>query len=65
MGGAVTLLLHRKDPAFWNGAILVAPMCKVIHGDRSTRYTIYCVYITTSYSNSLKLLFIKIVYIVL
>lgn len=35
MGGAVTLLLHRKDPAFWNGAILVAPMCKVIHGDRS------------------------------
>jgi len=29
MGGAVTLLLHKKDPLFWNGAILVAPMCKV------------------------------------
>ncbi|CAL9237308.1 unnamed protein product, partial [Arabidopsis halleri] len=29
MGGAVTLLLHKKDPLFWNGAILVAPMCKI------------------------------------
>lgn len=29
MGGAVSLLLHRKDPSFWNGAVLVAPMCKV------------------------------------
>ena len=29
MGGALTLLLHRKDPAFWDGAVLVAPMCKV------------------------------------
>jgi acylglycerol lipase len=29
MGGAVALLLHRKDPAFWDGAVLVAPMCKV------------------------------------
>ncbi|KAL0672003.1 hypothetical protein Bca4012_034707 [Brassica carinata] len=29
MGGAVTLLLHKKDPSFWNGAILVAPMCKI------------------------------------
>uniref|UniRef100_A0A0A9DGM5 Serine aminopeptidase S33 domain-containing protein n=1 Tax=Arundo donax TaxID=35708 RepID=A0A0A9DGM5_ARUDO len=29
MGGAVALLLHRKDPAFWDGAILVAPMCKI------------------------------------
>jgi acylglycerol lipase len=29
MGGSVALLLHRKDPAFWDGAILVAPMCKV------------------------------------
>lgn len=24
------LLLHKKDPLFWNGAVLVAPMCKVI-----------------------------------
>ncbi|CAA6661787.1 unnamed protein product [Spirodela intermedia] len=29
MGGAVALLLHRKQPTFWNGAILVAPMCKI------------------------------------
>ncbi|XP_057535921.1 caffeoylshikimate esterase-like isoform X2 [Amaranthus tricolor] len=29
MGGAVTLLLHKKDPTFWHGAVLVAPMCKI------------------------------------
>jgi len=29
MGGAVALLLHRKKPEYWDGAILVAPMCKV------------------------------------
>lgn len=29
MGGAVVLKLHRKMPNFWNGAILVAPMCKI------------------------------------
>nr|XP_043621509.1 caffeoylshikimate esterase-like isoform X2 [Erigeron canadensis] len=29
MGGAVSLLVHRKDPTFWHGAILVAPMCKI------------------------------------
>ncbi|KAK4847355.1 hypothetical protein QYF36_000996 [Acer negundo] len=29
MGGAVSLLLHKKDPPFWNGAVLVAPMCKI------------------------------------
>ncbi|CAM0881087.1 unnamed protein product [Alopecurus aequalis] len=29
MGGAVALLLHMKDPAFWDGAVLVAPMCKI------------------------------------
>jgi len=29
MGGAVLLLLHRKKPQFWDGAVLVAPMCKV------------------------------------
>lgn len=31
MGGAVALLTHKKDPTFWHGAILVAPMCKVMH----------------------------------
>ncbi|XAR57330.1 2-acylglycerol O-acyltransferase [Bertholletia excelsa] len=29
MGGAVALLTHRKDPTFWHGAVLVAPMCKI------------------------------------
>ncbi|XP_040384865.1 caffeoylshikimate esterase-like isoform X3 [Oryza brachyantha] len=29
MGGAVVLMLHRKEPTYWDGAILVAPMCKV------------------------------------
>ncbi|XP_030543261.1 caffeoylshikimate esterase-like [Rhodamnia argentea] len=29
MGGAVALLLHKKDPVFWTGAVLVAPMCKI------------------------------------
>lgn len=30
MGGAVALLLHKKKPSFWDGAILAAPMCKVL-----------------------------------
>lgn len=29
MGGAVSLLLHKKDPLFWDGAVFVAPMCKI------------------------------------
>lgn len=29
MGGAVALLAHKKNPYFFHGAILVAPMCKV------------------------------------
>lgn len=29
MGGAVALLVHRKEPMNWNGAVLVAPMCKI------------------------------------
>ncbi|XP_008783602.2 caffeoylshikimate esterase-like isoform X2 [Phoenix dactylifera] len=29
MGGAMVLLLHRREPTYWNGAILVAPMCKI------------------------------------
>ncbi|XP_018675389.2 caffeoylshikimate esterase isoform X1 [Musa acuminata AAA Group] len=29
MGGAVALHLHRKEPTFWDGAVLVAPMCKI------------------------------------
>lgn len=29
MGGAVALLVHKKDPSFWDGSVLVAPMCKI------------------------------------
>ncbi|XP_074307536.1 caffeoylshikimate esterase-like [Silene latifolia] len=29
MGGTVVLLLHRKKPEYWDGAVLVAPMCKI------------------------------------
>uniref|UniRef100_A0A6N2LQP7 Serine aminopeptidase S33 domain-containing protein n=1 Tax=Salix viminalis TaxID=40686 RepID=A0A6N2LQP7_SALVM len=29
LGGAVALLLHRKKPGFWDGTVLVAPMCKI------------------------------------
>eukprot|EP00850_Spirogloea_muscicola_P020028 SM000205S06235 [mRNA] locus=s205:158736:160177:- [translate_table: standard] len=29
MGGAVALLIHRKQAEAWNGAVFVAPMCKV------------------------------------
>lgn len=30
MGGAMALRLHRKKPDYWDGAVLVAPMCKVV-----------------------------------
>ncbi|KAE8714816.1 Ribosomal L29 family protein [Hibiscus syriacus] len=39
MGGAVLLMIHRKKPEYWDGAVLVAPMCKVslsfivLHGE--------------------------------
>lgn len=29
MGGAVVLKVHLKQPHAWNGAVLVAPMCKI------------------------------------
>lgn len=29
MGGAVALKVHLKQPSNWNGAVLVAPMCKI------------------------------------
>ncbi|KAL2487479.1 alpha/beta-Hydrolases superfamily protein [Abeliophyllum distichum] len=29
MGGAVVLLLHRKKLNYWDGGVLVAPMCKI------------------------------------
>ena len=30
MGGAVALKVHLRQPQAWDGAVLVAPMCKVI-----------------------------------
>lgn len=29
MGGAMCLLLHLRDPTGWDGAIMVAPMCRI------------------------------------
>ncbi|XP_024021537.1 caffeoylshikimate esterase isoform X1 [Morus notabilis] len=29
LGGAIALLVHKKKPHFWDGAVLVAPMCKI------------------------------------
>ncbi|KAK3002255.1 hypothetical protein RJ639_020893 [Escallonia herrerae] len=29
MGGAMVLLIHRKKPEYWDGGVLVAPMCKI------------------------------------
>jgi alpha-beta hydrolase superfamily lysophospholipase len=39
MGGAVALKVHFKQPNEWNGAILVAPMCKVVLSFRNVIYT--------------------------
>lgn len=30
MGGAIALKVHLKQPDAWSGAILIAPMCKVL-----------------------------------
>jgi hypothetical protein len=38
MGGAIVLMLHRKEPTYWDGAILVAPMCKVIFDNLCTHW---------------------------
>lgn len=29
LGGAVALFLHRRMPNYWDGAVLIAPMCKI------------------------------------
>lgn len=52
MGGAVALLLHKKDPRFWNGAVLVAPMCKVTLKANSTcTYTYIYIYVLIYVAN--------------
>nr|GLL27904.1 caffeoylshikimate esterase-like [Ipomoea trifida] len=40
MGGAMALLLHRRKPDFWDGAVLVAPMCKIADDMRPNRIVI-------------------------
>ncbi|XP_078181437.1 caffeoylshikimate esterase-like [Carex rostrata] len=40
MGGAVLLLLHRKQPTYWHGAVLVAPMCKIADEMKPPRFII-------------------------
>lgn len=32
MGGAVVLCMHLREPQAWQGAVLIAPMCKVMQG---------------------------------
>ncbi|KAK9080998.1 hypothetical protein Syun_030678 [Stephania yunnanensis] len=34
MGGAVAILLHKKHPKYRNGAVLVAPMCKLLRENK-------------------------------
>ncbi|KAL8509436.1 hypothetical protein ACS0TY_016589 [Phlomoides rotata] len=40
MGGAVVLRLHRKKPHYWDGAVLVAPMCKIADEMKPNQFTI-------------------------
>ena len=42
MGGAVALKMHFKQPKAWDGAILVAPMCKVIFSFSSEKFNVGC-----------------------
>jgi alpha-beta hydrolase superfamily lysophospholipase len=30
MGGTVVVQLHMNDPFYWDGAVLLAPMCRVL-----------------------------------
>ncbi|KAK8510252.1 hypothetical protein V6N13_103846 [Hibiscus sabdariffa] len=41
MGGAVALLLDKKMPGYWNGAVLVAPMCKIADDMKPPAAVIY------------------------
>ena len=38
MGGAIALKALLKDPNEWDGIILVAPMCKVMHSKAFVLY---------------------------
>ncbi|KAJ4977567.1 hypothetical protein NE237_008347 [Protea cynaroides] len=43
MGGAVALLLHRNMPEYWDGAVLVAPMCKIADDMKPHPFVIYTI----------------------
>lgn len=52
MGGAVALLLHRKKPNYWDGLILVAPMCKASNNNNIIYiYTLINYVVITTYIN--------------
>ncbi|KFK34769.1 hypothetical protein AALP_AA5G191300 [Arabis alpina] len=54
MGGAVVLLLHRKKPEFWDGGILIAPMCKIADDMKPSRMVIPLMNMVTNYIPSWK-----------
>ncbi|KAJ8636937.1 hypothetical protein MRB53_011204 [Persea americana] len=41
MGAAVALLMHREKPQYWDGAVLVAPMCKIADSMKPHPIVIY------------------------
>ena len=45
MGGAVALQVHRRQTKAWDGAILLAPMCKV------SEHNIFCTFIAQLWPN--------------
>jgi alpha-beta hydrolase superfamily lysophospholipase len=45
MGGAVALLPPRSRPDFWTGAVLVAPMCKVLSSSPSVRAAFFLFFV--------------------
>ncbi|XP_071710114.1 caffeoylshikimate esterase-like [Rutidosis leptorrhynchoides] len=40
MGGAMVLRLHRKKPEYWDGGVLVAPMCKIADDMKPPQFVI-------------------------
>ncbi|CAN8268068.1 unnamed protein product [Cochlearia groenlandica] len=54
MGGAVVLLLHRKKPHFWDGGILIAPMCKIAEEMKPSQMVISVMNMVTNWIPSWK-----------
>ncbi|CAI9302810.1 unnamed protein product [Lactuca saligna] len=40
MGGGMVLRLHRKNPEYWDGGVLVAPMCKIADDIKPPQFVI-------------------------